>query len=391
MLTFFADFGVFGVDETYNQHRLNDINHANLKLVCTHNGLDVGEDGKTHQCIDYLGLLANLYGCKAIVPADPNQTDRAVRCAASTPGNFYIGMGRSKLPVITSESGEPLFAGSYEFEYGKANRLSPQPPRDWPVIDEVYRATPADLHRFIQSLKHEVRHPPLSGPATSARALMLRRRSAQAYSGTSSLPQRHFYDLLDALLPSPDRVPWNSWPADPLIHLALFVHRVSDLPAGLYLLARCEEVLPELRHTLRSDFGWERVPGSPGHLPLYRLLTADTQRTARTVCCHQDIAASSFFSLAMLAAFDRALEQRGARAYPELFWEAGLIGQVLYLQAEAAGVRGTGIGCFFDDAMHEILGVEGSRFQSLYHFTVGQPKADSRLQTLPPYAHLQKR
>ena len=78
IISFFSDFGVFGVDETYNQQRLNDQNFTNLKLVCTHLGLDVGEDGKTHQCIDYIGVLRNTYGFKIIIPADPNQTDRAV-------------------------------------------------------------------------------------------------------------------------------------------------------------------------------------------------------------------------------------------------------------------------------------------------------------------------
>lgn len=123
VITFFSDFGVFGVDETYNQHRLNDINHTNLKLVCTHNGLDVGEDGKTHQCIDYLGLLRNLYTFKVIIPADPNQTDRVIRTIASEPGNFFVGMGRSKVPVVTTQEGRPLFAGNYVFEYGRIDRL----------------------------------------------------------------------------------------------------------------------------------------------------------------------------------------------------------------------------------------------------------------------------
>ncbi len=123
VLTFFSDFGVFGVDETYNQHRLNDINHTNLKLVCTHNGLDVGEDGKTHQCIDYLGLLRNLYTFKVIVPADPNQTDRVIRAIAGKPGNYFVGMGRSKTPVVTDTEGQPLFAGDYVFEYGRIDRL----------------------------------------------------------------------------------------------------------------------------------------------------------------------------------------------------------------------------------------------------------------------------
>lgn len=119
VLTFFADFGVFGLVETYNQHRLNDINGSNLKVVLTHCGLDVGEDGKTHQCIDYVGAPANFFGWKVIVPADPNQTDRAVRYAATHKGNFIIAVGRSKVPVITAEDGSPFFAGDYRFEYGK--------------------------------------------------------------------------------------------------------------------------------------------------------------------------------------------------------------------------------------------------------------------------------
>ncbi len=118
VLAFFSDFGAFGIDEVYNQQRLNDINGAALKLVVTHCGLDVGEDGKTHQCLDYVGALRNLFGWKVIVPADPNQTDRAVRAAAAMQGCVAIAMGRSKLPVITDDRGAPLFGGDYRFTYG---------------------------------------------------------------------------------------------------------------------------------------------------------------------------------------------------------------------------------------------------------------------------------
>ena len=121
VVTFFSDFGVFGVDETFNQERLNDINEANLKLVCTHNGLDVGQDGKTHQCIDYIGVMNNLFGFKIISPADGNQTDRVIRYIARQPGRFFVPMGRSKLPVITREDGTPMFGDGYEFQYGKAD------------------------------------------------------------------------------------------------------------------------------------------------------------------------------------------------------------------------------------------------------------------------------
>lgn len=119
IVSFFADFGAFGMDETYNQQRLNDINKTNLKLVLTHLGLDVGQDGKTHQCIDYVGLARNLYNFKTIVPADPNQVDRAVRYITAARGNFIIGTGRSQWPVVRTEEGKLFYADGYRFEYGK--------------------------------------------------------------------------------------------------------------------------------------------------------------------------------------------------------------------------------------------------------------------------------
>ncbi len=123
VLTFFADFGVFGIDEVYNQQRLNAINGSSLKLVTTHCGIDVGEDGKTHHCLDYVGALRNVYGWRVIVPADPNQTDRAVRWAAANAGNYLIATGRSKLHVITDEDGRPCFGRDYKFVYGKADLI----------------------------------------------------------------------------------------------------------------------------------------------------------------------------------------------------------------------------------------------------------------------------
>jgi transketolase len=122
-VAFWADFGVFAADETFNQHRLNDINMTNLKVVATHCGLDVGMDGKTHHCINYISLMGTLYHYNTVVPADPNQTDRVIRYAATHPGNFFIAMGRSKLPVITDESGEPFFGSKYRFVYGMHDHI----------------------------------------------------------------------------------------------------------------------------------------------------------------------------------------------------------------------------------------------------------------------------
>ena len=118
VVSFFADFGMFGVDEVYNQQRLNEINSANLKVVTTHVGIDVGEDGKTHMCIDYIGLLRNIFGFKVIAPADPNQIDAVIRYAAKESGNIHVAMGRSKIPVITKEDGSVFYDDKYTFNYG---------------------------------------------------------------------------------------------------------------------------------------------------------------------------------------------------------------------------------------------------------------------------------
>lgn len=123
MQVFWADFGVFCASEVYNQLRLNDINRTNLKVVATHCGLDVGEDGKTHQCIDYISLMNNLYGFKLCIPADPNHTDRLIRYLAARPGNYFVPMGRSKMDVVRKENGEIFFDETYCYREGKMDLL----------------------------------------------------------------------------------------------------------------------------------------------------------------------------------------------------------------------------------------------------------------------------
>ena len=177
-------------------------------------------------------------------------------------------------------------------------------------------------------------------------------------------------------------MPWDTLPWDPAIHLLLFVHRVEGLTPGVYVLVRDPARLSLLKDAMNQHLEWVLPPGCPKDLPLYGILEGDAQRVAAQVSCHQDIAGDSAFSLGMLAEFEGRVRQ-GAWWYPRLFWEAGLVGQVLYLEAEAAGVRATGIGCFFDDPVHEIVALKDHTFQSLYHFTIGGPVEDQRLTTLP--------
>lgn len=304
--------------------------------------------------------------------------------------------------VITEPSCEPLpmqlpekasaalAAGDW---YGRANALSREHVQ-WPIIDKVSAATlkpstsvpvrvleaPELLKTFEEALRVD---------QSAAATIVQQRRSAVDFDAKTEISSARFYRMLSATVPATDPArrasPWDAitWPV--AVHLLLFVHRVSGLLPGLYVLARDAQAVAELRARIRPDALWQRPPECPDELPLYFLLEGDCRSLARQVSCHQNIAADSAFSLGMLAEFEAALSANGGWYYRRLFWETGMIGQVLYLEAEALGVRGTGIGCFFDNPVHEVAGLEGWKYQSLYHFTIGGPVEDHRLTTLPPY------
>ncbi len=283
--------------------------------------------------------------------------------------------------------------------HGKANRLSRDHAVDWGVIDVVSEAS--------WKVGSERRTVPLSLPPPrrgegagegrpSAGQIIRQRRSAVSFDGKTSISASTFFRMMQCVMPGAERpqlertMPWDVWPYEPAIHLMLFVHRVDGLTPGLYFLVRDPKKLAFIQQAMNPELSWTRAPGCSDDLPLYWLLEGDARRLAAQVSCHQDIAGDSAFSFGMLAEFEGRLREGGAWWYPRLFWESGLLGQVLYLEAEAAGVRATGIGCFFDDPVHEVVAIKGLSLQSLYHFTIGGPVEDGRLMTLPPYHHLHR-
>ena len=264
---------------------------------------------------------------------------------------------------------------------GHASQLS-EDHLPWAFIDEVARATEDSGRSNVPAASlaaHDRRA--RRERQLDARALLLQRRSAVAFDGRSTIARATFVDMLSRVLPGAS-TPWHSLWWTPRVHLAIFVHRVEQVPPGLYLLLRDPQAFDRLRGACRPDFLWEAADDG---LPLWCLARGDARSLAGRLSCDQDIAADGFFSLGMLADFDASLQMFGAAFYRHLFWETGMVGQVLYLEAEAAGARATGIGCFYDDPVHEVLGLHGHAFQSLYHFTVGIPVDDTRLTTEPGY------
>lgn len=315
--------------------------------------------------------------------------------------------------------------------HGRANRLSRDRVR-WEIIERVAAATtkprvpdpsslaaalpangagttpPADVSGRVTEEEPHPRHAQprdLSHP--TAWQIVQQRRSAVAFDGRTAIDASTLAGMLASVLPtaghpvagspaaarsnSAPSPPWDLWPWPPCVHLVLFVHRVEGLRPGLYALVRRQDVLPDLRRAMRSEFSWDPAEGTCRGLPLFLLMPGDCRRLAMQLALFQDIAGDSALSLAMVADFQRPLRLLGPWFYRRLHWEAGLIGQTLYLQAEARraprwpALRATGIGAFFDDLVHDLLGLKGHDFQDLYHFTIGGAVEDPRLTTLPPY------
>lgn len=229
----------------------------------------------------------------------------------------------------------------------------------------------------------------------SLREVVRKRRSAVDMDGSTVMSKETFYQILLHCIPSVTHcgekharqlaLPFRSLTWDSEVHAALFVHRVVGLPKGLYFLVRNENHLDDLKKDTRPEFKWVKPDACPEDLPLYELARGDCRELSKQLSCHQDIAGDGCFSLGMIAHFEPTLRNKGSWMYPRLFWETGVLGQVLYLESHAVGISATGIGCFFDDPVHEVLGLKGSKFQSLYHFTVGGPVVDKRIMSLPAY------
>ena len=288
---------------------------------------------------------------------------------------------------------------------GTPNRLSPHR-EEWPLIEDVARATGFPGVKTFSPGFHNPRGqrstavqrpddepaPSLSvpGPGTStlapgtdpvmARSVILQRRSALGFDGRSSLPKATLVSMLQRLRPGAP--PWDAIWWETHVHLVLFVHRVDGLPGGMYAFVRAPGGADALRAACRDDLLWEAVPEAEG---LFLLAPLDCRAIAKRLSCDQEIAADGFFALAMIARFEEPLRSRGDWFYRNLFWECGMVGQVLYLEAEAAGARATGIGCYYDDPVHDLLGLSGHAWQSLYHFSMGVPVEDARLTTEPGY------
>jgi len=113
VVPFVSTFAMFATGRAYEFVRQAvGVGHQNVKIVATHAGLTVGEDGGTHQCLEDLALMSMIPGMTIISPSDASETKQAVRAAYALEGPVYVRLTRDKFPRIHAED--------YQFQLGKA-------------------------------------------------------------------------------------------------------------------------------------------------------------------------------------------------------------------------------------------------------------------------------
>ncbi|MGR9108177.1 MAG: nitroreductase, partial [Gammaproteobacteria bacterium] len=186
-----------------------------------------------------------------------------------------------------------------EFD-GCPNQLSNKH-HDWPTIERVAEACRLDSncpldHKRYPLIKPDNKIEFDQDRQLSARKIIRERRSALAMDGRSTISRNTFYRMMMRVSPQMGKniievLPWRA-----CVSLAIFIHRVDDLPSGLYMLVRDPAHEPSLKKAFRSEFHWNKPEGCPETLPLYLLQVADAYEVAQTISCHQDIAADGAFA-----------------------------------------------------------------------------------------------
>lgn len=116
-IPFVSTFAIFAAGRAWEQIRQSvAYPKANVKIVPTHGGITVGEDGGSHQSVEDIAIMRAIPNMTVIVPADAAETGKAIRAAAEYKGPVYIRLGRNKVPAV--------FQDDYFFEIGKGSEVA---------------------------------------------------------------------------------------------------------------------------------------------------------------------------------------------------------------------------------------------------------------------------
>lgn len=302
-----------------------------------------------------LALAARALGCDSLAAGNFPDDEVAQFCRLHEdewPMLIVELRGRS-IPVREPDACETVRYG------GHANELSKERTA-YTRIDGIHEATKLSQRacRRISTAdpaptgSGEVNLPP---PASSRRAfgeVARMRRSALDFLGGMQLMS---LTQLSAIVAAATRPLFADFAGGHFIQLYLYAHRVEELEPGVYRL-------------------WAE------HSELEQIKTGDQRVAAAGLSLGQELAGNACVAFSMIGDLARAARAHGDRGYRYVHFEAGAIGHRLYLAAEALGLGATGIGAFYDEEVHRYLNLAPEQGQVVYHFAIGYPVPDPRLE-----------
>ena len=296
---------------------------------------------------------------------------RAIGCDGFAVGHFpddevagLCRLNEDEWPMLIVElrggfipSREPDASGTVWYG-GRANQLSPQRTA-YAQIDEIHGATKlSDLASRVSAAESaptgsgEIKLPPPASSKLAFGEVVRARRSALDFlGGTRSMSLSQLSGILAAA-----SQPFSAdFAGARFIQLYLYAHRVDGLEPGVYRFC-------------------------PEPAELERIRKGDQRVAAAGLSLGQDLAGNACIAFSMIGDLERAVRAHGDRGYRYVHFEAGALGHRLYLAAEALGLGATGIGAFYDEEVHRYLSLAPGQGQVVYHFAIGYPIPDPRLE-----------
>ena len=269
---------------------------------------------------------------------------------------LIVGLHGPSIPVsMPLETNDPAETISFG---GRPNRLSDEQV-PYPLIDGIHAATKLHTEATIPAPgwpkpngRGEISLPsPVSTNRIFGEVVRTRRSALDFRGGYESIS----LSQLTTILASTAEPLFADFATLRFVQLYLYVHRVEALAPGVYRY-------------------W------PERAELERIKHGDQRLVAAALSLGQDLAGTACVAFSMIGDFENAARNYGDRGYRYVHFEAGAIGQRMYLAAEALGLRATGIGAFFDEEVHRYLTLSSEQGQVVYHFAIGHPIPDPRLE-----------
>ena len=299
-----------------------------------------------------LSLAAQAIGCSSFAAGDfpDDEVAQACRLEDDELPMLLIELRGASIPARESNADKTVWYG------GHANQLSAEEASNqW--IDSIQNAT--KLSTFSQRGNivaepipvgcGEIRLPPPSSSMRSFGETARLRRSALDFLGTQSISLTY----LSSILAAASQRLIADFAITSFVQLYVYAHRVEGLKPGVYRYWSVSAELELIKH------GDQRV-------------------VAAELSLGQRLAGNACVAFSMVGDFERAVRAHGDRGYRYVHFEAGAIGHRLYLAAEALGLGATGIGAFYDEAVHRYLRLPPQQ-QVVYHFAIGYPVPDLRV------------